>query len=335
MNNLIAVSIGDIRGIGLEILLKLWKNNKVNNFVLFTNKKILKNYLKDKNLKIKLNSFNLNNKEFFYDKNILNIYDFKSKSLVENTYKSIKIAHHQCNSNNFIGLITLPISKKLIINKIDKKFIGHTEFLQKLENKKFSNMILINEKIKISTLTTHININSISNTIRKKNYIYNQISNLNYTLIKDFNIKNPRIIISGLNPHSGESGKIGNEEIKIIKPEINKLKKEKINIHGPISADSMLIDKNINYYDCFVFIFHDQALIPFKYISKFTGINYTGNLNIIRTSPDHGTAYDLVGSNNISTKSLENCFKLIKHISKNRKKYEESKKVIRSKFFKR
>ena len=128
----------------------------------------------------------------------------------------------------------------------------------------------------------------------------------------------PKIIISGINPHSGENGQIGNEEKKFIMPIIKKLRKLGISINGPISADSMLIKKNINKYNCFIYIYHDQALIPFKYISQFTGVNYTGNLDIIRTSPDHGTAYDLRGKKNISDTSFLNCFKLIKKIYKNR-----------------
>ena len=104
-----------------------------------------------------------------------------------------------------------------------------------------------------------------------------------------------------------------------------------INIQGPISADSMLINLSKKNYDCYVFIFHDQALIPFKYISNFSGVNYTGNLKVIRTSPDHGTAYNLIYSKNLSSKSLINSFKLIKNIYNNRINYEESKKIIRSK----
>ena len=111
---------------------------------------------------------------------------------------------------------------------------------------------------------------------------------------------------------------------RILIPEINKIKKQNINIQGPISADAMLTTKNIKKYDCFLFVFHDQALIPFKYISKFSGVNYTANLNIIRTSPDHGVAYDLVGKNKAIPRSLINCFNLISKINKNRNKFIKS-----------
>ena len=134
----------------------------------------------------------------------------------------------------------------------------------------------------------------------------------------DFNISKPKIIISGLNPHAGENGEIGNEENKLITPVVKNLKKKGVDIYGPYSADSILIKKNFKKFDCFVFIYHDQALIPFKYISQFSGVNYTGNLQIIRTSPDHGTAYDLVGKKEISNASFLNCYKLINRIYKNR-----------------
>ena len=179
-------------------------------------------------------------------------------------------------------------------------------------------MILFHKKIIISPLTTHIKVNKISKIISNKIYLQNQVLNLIKTLKIDFNIKNPKIVVSGLNPHAGEKGKIGREEIEIISPTIKKLRKKNLNVDGPLSADSMLINKNFKKYDCFVFIFHDQALIPFKYISQFSGVNYTGNLSIIRTSPDHGTAYNLLKSKDISNKSFLNCYKLVNKIYKNR-----------------
>ena len=142
-------------------------------------------------------------------------------------------------------------------------------------------MILYNKKIIISPITTHIKVKNISKIISNKRFLYNQIKNLNNTLKIDFNITKPKLIISGLNPHAGESGKIGREEIEIISPVVKSLKNKKILIDGPISADGMLINVNMKKYDCFIFIYHDQALIPFKYISQFSGVNYTGNLSII------------------------------------------------------
>ena len=122
---------------------------------------------------------------------------------------------------------------------------------------------MFHNKIIISPITTHIKLKLVSQKL-KSDLLFNQILNLHTSLVKDFNIKKPKIIVSGINPHSGENGSIGNEEIKIIKPVIKKLKNLKLFISGPFSADSMLIRSNLKNFDCFVFMFHDQALIPFK-----------------------------------------------------------------------
>tara|TARA_B100000963_G_scaffold334536_1_gene327835 strand:+ start:158 stop:1129 length:972 start_codon:yes stop_codon:yes gene_type:complete len=317
MNKYIAITIGDIKGIGIHILLRAWKQKKIKNFILITNIKYLNEFLHKNKIRIKLNTINIEEKNINYNKKRLNIFDIKCKTLEENTYISLKKAYELCFERICIGMVTLPL-KKESLKKIDRKFIGQTEFFQKLDKRKYSNMILFHNKIIISTLTTHIEIKKLPKLIQNKIFLFNQINNLYNCLKSDFNIKEPKLIISGFNPHAGENGKIGDEEINYIMPVINKLKKIGVNIKGPLSADSILINKNLKKYDCYIFLFHDQALIPFKYISQFTGVNFTGNLNIIRTSPDHGTAYNLIGSKDVSSKSFINSFKLIYKIYKNR-----------------
>lgn len=319
MHNIIAITIGDINGIGIKILINSWKEKKIRNFILFCDKKYLRQYLKKVNENIFINVVNTKNKKINFEINKLNIYTYISKSSEENTYKSLKNAYLFCKKKLCIGLITLPLRKDLIKININRNFIGQTEFFQSIDKKKYSNMILYHKRIIISPLTTHIEIKKLSNLISKKNYLFNQVLNLSNTLKNDFSLNNPKILISGFNPHAGENGNIGNEELKIIIPTIKKLKKNGVNIDGPLSADTILIKKNLMKYNCFVFLFHDQALIPFKYISQFTGVNYTGNLSIIRTSPDHGTAYELINSKNVSDKSFINCYKLVKKIYRNRK----------------
>jgi len=317
MNKIIGITIGDIQGIGIRILIDRWKKNQINNFILFSDIKLINNIIKQNKIYDKVNIINKYNKINFIKKKF-NIFTYKSFSLENNTYQSLKYGYKFCKDNVCIGLITLPLRKDLIQKNIDKKFIGQTEFFQKIDKKSYSNMILYHDKIIISPLTTHIKLKNVPKVISNKKLIYNQIYNLYNTLIIDLNIKKPKIIISGLNPHAGENGFLGKEENQSLTPMINKLKKRGIIIDGPFSADSILIKKNLKKYDCFIFLYHDQALIPFKYISQFSGVNYTGNLSIIRTSPDHGTAYNLVGKKNVSYTSLINCFKLIKKINKNR-----------------
>ena len=318
MNKLIAITIGDIKGIGIDILIKTWKEKKIKNFILITNINILKKELKKRKIKLILNLVNDSKNKFIYLKNKFNIFSFSANSIEDNTYKSLKFGYNLCANKKCIGIITLPIRKDIIRNKISKSFVGHTEFFQKRDKKNNANMILYHKKIMVSPITTHIEVNKISKIISNKNFLFNQIYNLNKSLQLDFKIKKPKLIISGLNPHAGENGKLGIEEKKFINPVIENLKKKGVNIIGPFSADSLLIKQNIDKFDCFIFIYHDQALIPFKFISQFSGVNYTGNLNIIRTSPDHGTAYNLVGTNKVSNKSFINSYKLINKIYNNR-----------------
>ena len=314
--NYIAVTIGDINGIGIELLIKLLKLKKNNKLVLFTNQNIIKKYFKRKKINIPLNVINNN----IFKKNYLNIYDYKAKNNEENAYKALIESYDQSKKGYYIGILTLPLNKEKILQQIHSRFIGQTEVYQQLDNKKYSNMLFIKNNLIFATLTTHIRLKQINKYLSNKEYIYNKIFNINKTLINDFGINNPKLIISGINPHSGENDFFGNEESLFLKPVIKKLIKNNIKVYGPYSADSILTKKNMKIYDCFIFNYHDQALIPFKMISKNTGINYTSGLNIIRVSPDHGTAYDIVGKNIGNVKGLMNCINLINKIYKKRKK---------------
>ena len=318
MNKLIAVTIGDINGIGIEILLKEWKKNNINFFVIFSNIKLIKKYFKKKNIDIKINHFNKNKSNFKYIKNKLNIFNIKAENNVVNTYNSLSESYKYTKKKHFIGIVTLPINKNLIISKINKNFIDQTEFFKSKDRKKISNMIFIYKNKFFIPLTTHIPLNKVMEFYKNKKNITNKINLINKTLINDFKIKKPKFLISGINPHCGENGFIGKDEINNLIPIIKNLKKNKINITGPIAGDSMINKQNIKLYNCFLFTYHDQALIPFKILSNYSGVNYTANLDIIRTSPDHGTGYDLVGKSNASSKSLINAFKILKKIKKNR-----------------
>lgn len=320
INNPIGITIGDIDGIGIELLIKLWKQKKINNFILITNTKIFKSFIKKK----KINLYYEIYKKNYINNNIFKIYNINAKNKNENTYKSLIFSYKLVKKNITKGIITLPLNKEKINKAMDRDFKGQTEFFQKINKKKISNMIFHHKGLIISPITTHIKINDINKYLRKKNYIYNKIIAINTTLLKDFNIKNPKIIISGINPHAGENGVIGNEENEILIPQIKRIRKLKINISNPTSADTMITKYNIKKYDCFIFINHDQALIPFKILSKLSGVNYTGSLDIVRLSPDHGTAYDLVGTSKADSKSLLNCFKDLNIIYKNRYNFDNT-----------
>ena len=180
-------------------------------------------------------------------------------------------------------------------------------------------MIFIYKNKYFVPLTIHIEIKKVSSHFRNKKFIVNKLLSLVNTMKNDFNIKNPKIAIAGINPHAGEDGLISNEDKKLILPILKLLRNKKIIINGPFSGDSIINKNNLKKYDAFVFTFHDQALIPFKLISNFEGVNFTSNLNIIRLSPSHGTARDIINKNIATSNGLLNCFKLIKQINKNRK----------------
>ena len=162
MNKVIAITIGDIRGIGIKILIDSWKNQKIGKFILVTNIEIFKKYLIKEKIKISLNEIIIDEVIINYNPIKLNILSYDCSSVVENTYKSLKYAYKLCKTKICIGMITLPIRKDLIIENIDKNFIGHTEMFQKIDKQRYSNMILYNKKIIITPLTTHISLKKVS-----------------------------------------------------------------------------------------------------------------------------------------------------------------------------
>ena len=317
MNNITAITIGDLKGIGIKLLIKEWKNKKINNFVLITNLTIFK-----KNINFATNKINIINSEKElrnYNKKKLNIYNIKTENIYTNAFESLKHAYLLTKKKLFNGIITLPINKREINKFVKKDFIDQTTFFSKLEKSNNSNMIFIYKNKYFVPLTIHIEIKKVASHFRNKKFIVNKLLSLVNTMKNDFNIKNPKIAIAGINPHAGEDGLISNEDKKLILPILNLLRKKNIYINGPYAGDSLINKNNLKKYDAFVFTFHDQALIPFKLISNFEGVNFTSNLNIIRLSPSHGTARDIINKNIATSNGLLNCFKLIKQINKNRK----------------
>jgi len=331
MSKLIAVSIGDIKGIGIEILIREWKKKNLKDFILITNYSLFKKYILLNNIRINISKSFIKNKKLIYSKNQFNIYDIKASNYNENTFASLNKGFELVKKKLFIGIITLPINKEKI-NKINSKFIDQTSFFTNKDSKKISNMIFIYKNIYFVPLTTHIKLKNVSKEFKKTNKFKEKIKSLNLTLLKDFKISNPKYIIAGINPHVGENGIISSEDKQYLTPILNKLKKLNIKINGPISPDSIVNKKNLKNFNCFIFTYHDQALIPFKIISNYSGVNYTSNLDIIRVSPDHGTAYDMVGKKNQSSMGIINSYKILKRISSNRITYDKTKKISRSKF---
>ena len=226
--------------------------------------------------------------------------------------ETIKMAADLCMLGKASGMVTGPISKA-VLNDGGFKISGHTEFLANLCKCK-SVMMLMNKKMRIALHTTHVSIDNISKSITKSK-IKNTIDIVKSDMRNKFAIKNPKILVTGLNPHAGEDGVLGKHEINIIKPVINDYKKKGLYIDGPIPADTAFLKKNVEKYDVILTMFHDQGLPVIKFDNFKTTVNVTLGLPIVRVSVDHGTALDLAGTGKVDISSFVESIKVAKKLS--------------------
>ena len=213
-----------------------------------------------------------------------------------------------CQENVFDAMVTAPVHKG-IMNEAGISFSGHTEFLAEETNTAQVVMMLAGGGMRVALATTHLPLTKISEAITAESLI-TTIRILHADFKQKFGITNPRIMVAGLNPHAGESGYLGDEEIKTITPVLEKLRAEGMNLIGPLPADTMFSQKNIAHTDAFLAMYHDQGLAVLKHASFGEGVNVTLGLPVIRTSVDHGTALDLAGKGNIEIGSLLAAIKL-------------------------
>ena len=233
------------------------------------------------------------------------------------SYNSIKSAFMLAADKEADAIITAPISKTAFnIAKIN--FPGHTEMLARWSDTRNYVMMFLSKKLNAALLTIHKPVKMVPRLVTKERLL-NTLNILHHTLKIDLNILKPKIAVLGLNPHAGENGIIGVEEEKVIKPLIKRLQSTK-KISGPFSPDAFFGAKMYKNYDLILGMYHDQALIPFKLLNFSNGVNYTAGLKIIRTSPDHGVAYDIAWKNKADESSLFSAYKYAELISKNREK---------------
>ncbi len=234
----------------------------------------------------------------------------------EISFKAVRMAFEHVIRGNADALITAPLSKEAL-EKAGIKFSGHTEMLGELCRVKDPAMLFVSDKMIAALVTTHSSIKNLPELITKRK-IYSTIKILQESLIKDFGINKPRIAVLALNPHAGEAGRMGLEEEVFIKPVIKNFHSN--NIDGPFVPDAFFATKLYVNYDAVVGMYHDQILIPFKMLSFNKGVNFTAGLPIVRTSPDHGTAFDIAWKNQASPDSLIEAFKLADKITDARRK---------------
>lgn len=304
----ILLTCGDVNGIGPELILKVLNNKLLLNQ--FEIKAI--GPVKVFDYYSKLLKIGKVPEKYFLDLQLHK--DFKINPGEVNAIAgkisgdAIKLGVDLCNKKYFDALVTLPINKESL-NLGGYNYQGHTEMLSHLTSSKNTFMLMYSEILKIVPFSIHIPVKKIISSISKQK-LTEKIILINNVLVKGLKIKKPHIAVLGLNPHCGDGGIIGNEEIRIISYSISFLKEKGFNIDGPFSADGFFGSKMYKKFDVVISMYHDQAMIPFKIISKDKGVNFTGGLKIIRTSPAHGTAYDIAGRGIANLKSTEEAIKL-------------------------
>ena len=321
---IIGFTCGDLNGIGLELIIKSLSDSRILDFmipVVFANNKSVNFYRKG------LPEFNLsfaviNDMQKLNPKqvNVFNCWEEEVEitpgelTATGGKYALISLekAVESLKNNSIDGIVTAPIHKKNIQSDAFN-FSGHTPYLQHAFGNTENLMLLVAENLRMALVTEHVTIGEIAKHITKDK-IKQKLAILNSSLQKDFGIDKPRIAILALNPHAGDEGLIGKEEIEIIKPAI-KESKQNILVFGPYSADAFFARGAHEKFDGVLAMYHDQGLIPFKSLAFGEGVNFTAGLPIVRTSPDHGTAFDIAGKNKADassfTASIFECVRII------------------------
>jgi len=318
-------------GIGSEVVLKTFEDPRMLDFctpVIFASVKIL-SFLK-KHYKINTNLHGIDKTSQIVDGkiNVLNVWkeavniDFGQEDEKVGAYavKSLKAATAALKNDEIDVLVTAPIHKHSIQSE-DFNFPGHTDYLnQELEGN--SLMFMITDTLKVGLLTDHVAVKDIADTITPE-LIEQKIDTIHHALKQDFGISKPKIAVLGINPHSGDNGVIGKEDDEILKPTIKKINEGGKLVYGPYAADSFFGSDTYKAFDAIVASYHDQGLIPFKTLSFGKGVNYTAGLHKVRTSPDHGTAFEIAGKNKADNGSFKEAVFAALKIFKNRNEYTE------------
>lgn len=310
---IVGISIGDFNGIGIEIALKTFLDKRMLDFctpVIFGSTKLITAYKKSLDINVPFNGIKRIDNIIHGKLNIINLWNEDvpinlgkpTEQSGKFAFQSLQAATKSLSEGTIDVLVTAPINKDNIQSE-DFKFPGHTEYLESnLEGE--SLMILMADKLRIGLITGHIPVSQVSEAITPE-VINKKVDILHRTLVQDFAISKPKIAILGLNPHCGDHGVIGNEDDEIVRPTIANIQKKGMLVYGPYAADSFFGSENYKNFDAILAMYHDQGLAPFKTLSFGEGVNYTAGLNKIRTSPDHGTAYELAGKKLASISSFK------------------------------
>jgi 4-hydroxythreonine-4-phosphate dehydrogenase len=329
----IGISIGDVNGIGLEVIIKTLANNAVMDYctpIVYGHTKVASFHRRLVNVQdLNFNVINHPDEAHHRKANIINCWEedvkidmgLSTESGGKYAFLSLERATNDLLSGAIDALVTAPINKDNIQNE-SFKFPGHTEYLQERDNAAGSLMFLVSDTLRVGVVTGHIPVAQVASTITAEK-ILGKLRLMDASLKQDFWIRKPKIAVLGLNPHAGDNGLIGTEEQDIIQPAIEEAKAAGILAMGPYPADGFFANATYHQFDAVLAMYHDQGLIPFKQIAFESGVNFTAGLSFVRTSPDHGTAYDIAGKNQASEVSFREALFTAIHIIKHRRETAE------------
>lgn len=327
----VGISIGDLNGIGCEVVLKTFEDPRMTDFctpVIFASNKTISKQKNDLGININYNGIKEASKAISGKVNVVNVWnevpkiEYGKATEESGAYalKSLKAAVKALKSNDIDLLVTAPINKNNIQTE-DFNFPGHTDYLaSELEGE--SLMFMVTESLRIGLLTDHLAVKDVPKTITAK-LVRNKVKVMENTLKMDFGIRKPKIALLGINPHSGDNGVIGKEDDEVLKPVIRELSNEGHLVYGPYAADSFFGSDGFKNFDAILAAYHDQGLIPFKTLSFGKGVNFTAGLSKVRTSPDHGTAYEIAGKGEADPGSFKEAVFMGISIFRKRKEFEK------------
>ena len=330
-NIIVGISIGDLNGIGSEVVLKTFEDARMLELctpVIFANVKILSFVKKTFESTSILHGIDRIDQIVPGKINVLNVWregvdiNFGANDPLVGKYaiKSFVAATKALKDGLVDVLVTAPINK-YNIQSDEFKFPGHTDYLdQELDGDAL--MLMVQDNLRVGLLTDHIPVNEVAKHLTEA-LIIKKIETIKLSLIQDFSINKPKIAVLALNPHAGDNGVIGKEDDEIIKPTIKKIFEKGTLVYGPFAADGFFGSNQYEKYDAVIATYHDQGLIPFKTLSFGKGVNYTAGLDKIRTSPDHGTAYEIAGKNKADYNSFKEAVYMAIDIFKSRNEYKE------------
>lgn len=349
MENRVKVGIthGDINGIGYEVILKTLSDARIAELctpIIYGSSKVLAYHRKLMELEsVNLSIINTAQDAGHNRVNIINSVNTDVKvDIAQSTpeagqaaFKALEQAAQDLHCGAIDVLLTAPINKNNIQNE-QFHFPGHTEYLEEnCGNGQKALMILLTDTLRVALVTGHVPLASVSSLLTVES-IVDKLKVFNQSLKQDFRIVRPRIAVLSLNPHAGEEGLLGKEEQEIIIPALQEADKQGVLCFGPYAADGFFGSGSFDKFDGVLAMYHDQGLIPFKTLSMEEGVNYTAGLPVIRTSPAHGTAYDIAGQNLASESSFRNALYVAIDVFRNRKEYFHAKSnPLKKQYFER